>query len=42
MTNFVPYLAEEDIARDAAALLAEYAQVRGVAIVPPIPHRRHA
>ena len=30
MTKFVPYLAEEAIERDAAALLAEYAQARGV------------
>jgi hypothetical protein len=37
MTKFVPYLAEEVIERDAAALLAEYAQARGVVIKPPIP-----
>ncbi len=37
MTKFVPYIAEEDIERDAAALLAEYAQARRIVIVPPIP-----
>ena len=37
MTRFVPYLSEEQIERDAAALLAEYAQARGVTIAPPIP-----
>jgi Zn-dependent peptidase ImmA (M78 family) len=37
MTSFVPYLSEEQIERDAAALLAEYAQARGVTIAPPIP-----
>ena len=37
MTKFVPYLADEVIERDAAALLAEYAQARGVVIKPPIP-----
>src|ERR1700726_3691233 len=37
MTKFVPYLSEEQIERDAAALLAEYAQARGVSIAPPIP-----
>ncbi len=37
MTKFVPYLTEEAIERDAAALLAEYAQTRGVMIAPPIP-----
>ena len=29
MSRFVPYLSEEAIERDAAALLAEYAQARG-------------
>ena len=37
MTKFVPYLREEVIERDAAALLAEYAQARGTAIDLPIP-----
>ena len=37
MTKFVPYLSEEAIERDAAALLAEYAQARGVTIERPIP-----
>jgi|SRR5680860_1146862 len=37
MTKKVPYLYEEQIERDAAALLAEYAQARGVAIAAPIP-----
>jgi hypothetical protein len=37
MTKFVPYLSDEQIERDAAALLTEYAQARGVAITPPIP-----
>ena len=37
MTKFVPYLREEVIERDAAALLAEYAQARGTAIALPIP-----
>jgi hypothetical protein len=37
MTKFVPYLSEEVIERDAAALLAEYAQARGVTVKPPIP-----
>ena len=37
MTKFVPYLSEEQIERDAAALLAEYEQARGVVIAPPIP-----
>ena len=30
MTKFVPYLSDELIERDAAPLLAEYAQARGV------------
>jgi hypothetical protein len=33
----VPYLSDEVIERDAAALLAEYAQARGTAIIPPVP-----
>jgi len=33
----VPYLYEEQIERDAAALLAEYAQARGVNVAPPVP-----
>src|SRR5215203_4915189 len=37
MTKKVPYLSEEQIERDAAALLAEYEQARGVVIEPPIP-----
>ena len=37
MTKKVPYLSDEAIERDAAALLAEYAQARGVVIAPPIP-----
>jgi hypothetical protein len=37
MTKFVPYLADEMIEGDAALLLAEYAQARGVTIEPPIP-----
>jgi hypothetical protein len=37
MSRVVPYLAEEAIERDAAALLAEYEHARGVTIVPPIP-----
>jgi hypothetical protein len=37
MAKKVPYLYEEQIERDAAALLTEYAQARGVAIAPPIP-----
>jgi hypothetical protein len=37
MTKFVPYLSEEQIERDAAALLNEYAQARGIRITPPIP-----
>jgi hypothetical protein len=30
MAKFVPYLSEDQIERDAAALLGEYAQKRGV------------
>jgi len=37
MSKPVPYLSDEAIERDAAALLAEYAQARGIAIIPPIP-----
>jgi hypothetical protein len=37
MPKFIPYLAEKVIERDAAALLAEYAQARGLVIVPPVP-----
>jgi signal transduction histidine kinase len=37
MTKVVPYLAEEVIERDAAALLAEFARARGITIAPPIP-----
>ena len=37
MPKKVPYLREEQIERDAAALLAEYAQARSVVIAPPIP-----
>ena len=33
----VPYLSDEVIERDAVALLAEYAQARGVTVKPPIP-----
>ena len=33
----VPYLSDEVIERDAAALLAEYAHARGIVIAPPIP-----
>jgi hypothetical protein len=37
MTRFIPYLPEEAIERDAAALLNEYATARGLTIAPPIP-----
>jgi IrrE N-terminal-like domain len=37
MTKKVPYLHEEQIERDAASLLTEYAQARDVVIEPPIP-----
>src|SRR3954452_7195945 len=37
MNRFIPYLSEEAIERDAAALLAEYAHERDVIIEPPIP-----
>src|SRR6516165_4226326 len=37
MTLQVPYLADEAIERDAEALLAQFAQARGMAIRAPIP-----
>ncbi|MFO1153870.1 MAG: ImmA/IrrE family metallo-endopeptidase [Rhodospirillales bacterium] len=37
MRLLVPYLADEAIERDAAALLAEYRYARGVIIVAPVP-----
>lgn len=37
MPKKVPYLKEEQIERDAAALLSEFAQARRVMIAPPIP-----
>jgi len=37
MTKKVPYMKEEHIEQEAAALLAEYARARSVVIVPPIP-----
>lgn len=37
MMNKVPYMKEEHIEQEAAALLAEYARARSVVIVPPIP-----
>jgi Zn-dependent peptidase ImmA (M78 family) len=37
MPKKVPYLQEEQIEREAAALLAEYGQARRVVIAPPIP-----
>jgi hypothetical protein len=37
MIKFVPYLSDEQIERDAAALLSEYAQSRGIVMAPPIP-----
>jgi hypothetical protein len=37
MAKVVPFLAEEAIERDVAALLAEYAHARRVTIEPPIP-----
>ena len=37
MSKPVPYLSDEAIERDAAALLAEYAQAHGVTVKPPIP-----
>ncbi len=37
MSKFVPYLSDETIERDAAALLAEYCRKIGAPIVPPVP-----
>jgi hypothetical protein len=37
MAKLVPYLSEEQIERDAAALLVAYEQARSVVIAPPIP-----
>ncbi len=37
MTMFVSYVPDETIEKDAQALLAEYAQARGVSIETPIP-----
>ena len=37
MTKLVPFLADEAIERDVAALLAEYARARTLIIKPPIP-----
>jgi Zn-dependent peptidase ImmA (M78 family) len=37
MTKLVPYLADEAIERNVAALLAEYARARRLIIEPPIP-----
>ena len=37
MSRFIPYLPEEAIERDAAAVLDEYAMARGLTIEPPIP-----
>jgi Zn-dependent peptidase ImmA (M78 family) len=37
MPKKVPYLYEEEIERDAAALLAEYARARDVTVGPPVP-----
>lgn len=37
MTKRVPYLSEEAIEQDAAALLAEFERARGVTITAPIP-----
>lgn len=36
MSKRVPFLSDETIERDTAALLAEYAQARGVTVKPPI------
>jgi hypothetical protein len=36
MSRIVPCLSEDQIERDAAALLAEYGQSRGVVIKPPV------
>lgn len=37
MSRQVPYLAEEAIERDAAALLAKFEHARGITLEPPIP-----
>ena len=37
MSRHVPYLAEEAIERDAAALLAEFEHARVIVLEPPIP-----
>jgi Zn-dependent peptidase ImmA (M78 family) len=37
MTISVPYVAKEAIEEDAKALLADYARVRSITVVPPIP-----
>ena len=37
MSRLIPYLSDEAIERDAAALLNEYACARGLTIEPPIP-----
>ena len=37
MPKKVPYLQEEEIERDAGALLAEYECARGIQIVAPVP-----
>lgn len=37
MSRFVPYLAEDVIERDAAALLSEFERARGIVLEPPIP-----
>jgi Zn-dependent peptidase ImmA (M78 family) len=37
LSKFVPYLTKQQIERDAAGLLTEYAQARGTRIQPPIP-----
>ena len=36
MVKFVPYLPADQIERDASALLAEFAQVRGVVLTTPV------
>src|SRR5258707_9621531 len=37
MPKKVPFLEEEQIERDAEALLAEYERARGVQVAPPVP-----
>src|SRR6266446_2085305 len=37
MPKKVPYLSEEQIENDAAALLAEFAQARDIVLKPPVP-----